>query len=255
MKFMLFPMLACFTCWADTNTMAKEETRRHISHAEMEQSIYKRTGGKLVRPGTMNGEIIYVNCQSSAPIEWIDRNAAYFRKQTKLPTKVTTGTFEFPDAKTQGNLSLFIIDDPALPSLLHAPESKWVMVNVAKLKDNARPQFFEARVGKELSRGFALLAGAQDSSYQGSLMGSVKSTEDLDKFINHKLPVDVLPRFATYVAGYGITPAIEVTYIQAVQEGWAPAPTNDVQKAIWDKVHAMPTEPLKIKPEEKKVSK
>ena len=24
-------------------------------------------------------------------------------------------------------------------------------------------------------------------------------------------------------------------------------PTNDVQKAIWDKVHAIPTEPLKIK--------
>ena len=33
-----------------------------------------------------------------------------------------------------------------------------------------------------------------------------------------------------------------------------PAPTNDVQKAIWDEIHAMPTEPIKIKPETKKVS-
>ena len=46
-----------------------------------------------------------------------------------------------------------------------------------------------------------------------------------------------------------------VPYLVAVQEGWAPQPTNDVQKAIWDKVHALPTEPIKIKPEEKKTEK
>ena len=28
---------------------------------------------------------------------------------------------------------------------------------------------------------------------------------------------------------------------------------NEYQKAIWDKVHAMPTAPIKIKPETKKV--
>ena len=44
-------------------------------------------------------------------------------------------------------------------------------------------------------------------------------------------------------------------YRKACEEGWAPQPTNDVQKAIWDKVHAMPTEPLKIKPETKKQEK
>ena len=45
------------------------------------------------------------------------------------------------------------------------------------------------------------------------------------------------------------------TYRKACEEGWANPPTNDVQKAIWDKVHALPTEPLKIKPEEKKTEK
>ena len=46
-----------------------------------------------------------------------------------------------------------------------------------------------------------------------------------------------------------------VSYQDACEMGVAPAPTNDVQKAIWDKVHAMPTEPIKIKPEEKKTEK
>jgi hypothetical protein len=53
----------------------------------------------------------------------------------------------------------------------------------------------------------------------------------------------------------GVLPAQRATYLKACEEGWAPAPTNDVQKAIWDKVHAMPTEPIKIKPETKKQEK
>ena len=28
--------------------------------------------------------------------------------------------------------------------------------------------------------------------------------------------------------------------------GWAPQPTNEVQRAIWDKVHAIPDKPLTI---------
>ena len=45
------------------------------------------------------------------------------------------------------------------------------------------------------------------------------------------------------------------TYKKACEEGWAPNPTNEFQKAIWDKVHELPTEPIKIKPEEKKTEK
>lgn len=36
----------------------------------------------------------------------------------------------------------------------------------------------------------------------------------------------------------GIPIARSVTYRQAVKEGWAPAPTNDIQRAVWDKVKA-----------------
>ena len=36
------------------------------------------------------------------------------------------------------------------------------------------------------------------------------------------------------------------TYKRACREGWAPTPTNDVQRAIWEKVHAIPDKPLTI---------
>lgn len=53
---------------------------------------------------------------------------------------------------------------------------------------------------------------------------------------------------------YGINTIAIATYRTACQQGWAPAPTNDVQKAIWDEVHTLPSEPIKIKPESKKVT-
>lgn len=35
--------------------------------------------------------------------------------------------------------------------------------------------------------------------------------------------------------------------VMAVEEGWGANPTNDVEKAIWDEVHALPDKPMQIK--------
>ena len=50
----------------------------------------------------------------------------------------------------------------------------------------------------------------------------------------------------------GVAVRRRVSYRKACQEGWAPAPTNDIQKAIWDKVHAVPATPMKIEFDPKK---
>ena len=42
------------------------------------------------------------------------------------------------------------------------------------------------------------------------------------------------------------------TYRRACEQGWAPQPTNDVQKAIWAEFHTKPTEPMQIKFDPKK---
>ena len=53
----------------------------------------------------------------------------------------------------------------------------------------------------------------------------------------------------------GVTPMEVTTCRQVCRLGWAPAPANEYQKAVWEELHAIPTEPIKIKPEEKKVDK
>lgn len=236
-------------------TNADGKIVKRVNRARLNQLMYQRNGGKIAKPGTKMGTITYVNAQQAAPVKWLEANASVFAQKCKFDIKVSKGEFVLPMPKVIGEASLFVVDDPSLPSILHAPESRWCMVNVAPLKTGSgeKPQFFAARVQKQLTRGFSLLAGAQNSGYPDALTGCITKPEQLDKFADCRLPIDILNRFPSYLKGYGITPEIQTTYFKACQEGWAPAPTNDVQKAIWDKVHAMPTAPIKIKPETKKV--
>ncbi len=208
---------------------------RAARRAAAEREEYLATGGELKQPGTQLGEIYYVNCQRRADAQWIADSAAAFEKVLHVGIVVTNGQFRIVKTQVVGSACVFIVDDPALPTSLCAPEDKWAMVNVSKLYD-ARPPFFRARVKKEIARAFAQLCGALSSQFKGSLMGPVVKAADLDQFEDDRLPIDVIARFPRYLEAYGVKPYRLSTYDVAVQEGWAPAPTNDVQQAVKERV-------------------
>jgi len=214
--------------------------------SKMMDSIEKKVGGLVARPNSQRGEIVYVNCQTRANRAWIEESANYFARETKFRILVKDGAFDFASPKVDGNATLFVIDDEHMPPILVAPESRWAFVNVAAVAKEKRPAFFEARMKKELTRGFAYLCGAANSQYPRALTRGIVDHKDLD--VNHdlRLPVDVISRFKPYMDSLGVAPRVDVTYRKACQEGWAPAPTNDVQKAIWEKVHAIPDKPITI---------
>lgn len=216
-----------------------------------EDDYIQREGGLVLEPNTQKGEIAYVNCQSSAKDAWIEESAKYFRRESKFNISVSKGTFDLKSPKIVGAVTLFIIDDASMPTLLSAPENRWAMVNVAPLKSDKEP-FFRARVLKELTRGFALLCGASDSQFPGALTTAITKVEDLDHHTDHRLPVDLFARFKKYMRVYGVTPGNIETYETACCQGWAPTPTNDLQKTIWDKVHEPPKTPMKIEFDPKK---
>lgn len=230
-------------------TNADGKVVRKVDRAKLDAIMEARTGGKVLVPGSLKGKIVYVNAQKRAPRSWLEQNATTFAEATKFAIEVTDGEFSFPSPQIQGQATLFVIDDENMPPLLSAPESRWAMVNIAPLTKGAgaKPQFFAARVQKELTRGFSLLAGAQNSGYPDALVGCITKSSDLDRFVDCRLPIDVMNRFAPYLKGYGITPKAFTTYKKACEEGWAPAPTNEYQQVIWDSYHASPTEPMKIK--------
>jgi len=43
-----------------------------------------------------------------------------------------------------------------------------------------------------------------------------------------------------------VRPVYRASYAAACQEGWAPPPTNEYQRAIWNDVHKIPEKPMKI---------
>ena len=256
----LFPAIAlgiAFSVGANAATAPGDKPRLSTIErkAKLEAVVNQRVGGFIERPGSGKGSIVYVNCQKKAPKAWIDESMAYFAEVTKFRVNYAEGTFDLKSPKVVGEASIFIIEDETLPAILVAPESRWALVNITPIAKEQRPVFFEQRTKKELSRAFAYLCGATGSKFERSLTRGITSQSELDKNYDYELPMDIVQRFWDYMKPLGVLPAQRATYLKACEEGWAPQPTNDVQKVIWDKVHAMPTEPIKIKPETKKQEK
>ena len=84
-------------------------------------------------------------------------------------------------------------------------------------------------------------------------MQPITQAKQIETLLSDNIMRDMIDSIRQNLASRGIEMSKISSYLKACQEGWAPAPTNEYQKAIWDKVHAMPTAPIKIKPETKKV--
>ena len=123
--------------------------------------------------------------------------------------------------------------------MIAAPEEGWALVN---RRACATPE----RTAKESVKAFALIAGAANSNYGVTFLSTTRPQE-LDSISAIEFPVDISECIKKQLAIINVMPEVNVTYRQACQEGWAPPPTNEYQKAAWDKVHAPPEKPMKIK--------
>ena len=209
-------------------------------------------GGMVKRPNTQRGRIVFVNCQSRIDQSVIEHGAAALEDELCFQIDVERGCFTLKSPRLPAPATLFVVDDNGLPTLLSAPENGWAVVNVAPLATSDE-SVFRSRVRKEISRGFALLCGAFMSQYANPLVGCVTNAEQLDAIDKDELPFDSLMRIPIYLKGYGLAPYDPTSYLDACQQGFAPVPTNAVQRAIWEKVHEMPPAPIKIKPDTTKV--
>ena len=181
------------------------------------------------------------------PVEWGEVDAA-----EKCPAKLAAAA----NADGRCGAAVVLIDDPSAPRLLVAPEEFWAAINVARLaEDNPSSEKLERRLKQEFWRAACMVLGAYASMQQPCLLTQISGNADLDHNVCLIPSIEVLPKTKNAAKSRGILPGKRAVYRKACEEGWAPAPTNDVQKAIWDKVHEMPTEPIKIKPETKKQDK
>lgn len=226
-----------------------------IAQQQFPKSVIERTGGFLERPGKTKGRVIFVNTQKTVAIDELAPVAAQLSRTLHVKVELVPGApvsiekakasvSSFQDAKA----AIFIVEnaeyqDPVLVS----PEGRWAIVNVAPLSaDKAKQPYIAARTRKEMARAFSMLCGAFDSTYSDSLMGTVSKPTELDAFTDFMPPMDVVGRVRKYLVKIGVPTQSLVSYRTACKEGWAPPPTNDIQKVVWNQVHQIPDKPITI---------
>ena len=235
---------------ADKPTVNRSELIKH--------SMMRRIGGLIKRPDSYRGKIVIENV-GDVSVSEINTVIKEFQKNINIRIESIKGekldllNLGERRRKIGAEAVLFLIDDKKVTSLLVAPEEQWVIVNIARLGENAADEaVVKRRIRCEIARGLAYLSGAAGSTFSNSLMTSITSPRGLDFVSDEMPPMEVFSRMPNYLKGIGITPLVNVPYSIACEEGWAPAPTNEYQKAVWDKVHAAPKNPMKIEFDPKK---
>ena len=216
-------------------TLTKEERNR---------LRLEKTGGIITRIG--EGKAVVVNCQTKFPQTTLSSAMQQFKEILKVEIEIRDGKWSFGDKiPSDSNIALYVIDDPGLPMSLVATEAKWGVANVSQISDE--PSF-----KKQVSRIAIATFGAGVSQYKISPMQPVFSVHDLSRLMGCTLTVDSTLAIKANLEKLGMTQTKMTTYRKACEEGWAPQPTNEYQKAIWDKVHAIPDKPLTIEYDPKK---
>ena len=220
-------------------------TKKHKADIEM------RVGGYLVLPSTGN-VIRVINKQKAVPEEDVCQLAKEMCDIVGMTMEIKTEDCD--DNKVAARIELN--EDGNAPVLLIAPEDKFGRLNVDRLRtDNPAQTLLRLRFAKEFWRVTGMTLGAFNSNVSPCIMRNIYSLHDLDKDPAQSPSPEVFDKIQNTCRQLGIQRPRRISYRRACIEGIAPAPTNDIQKAIWDKVHTMPTEPIKIMPEEKKTEK
>lgn len=233
---------------------------------EIEALMHQRQGGMLY-PKTNGKTVLIVDGTSSAG-KAIDSALQRIRRLCHVPfavvhREVPTGADLFRTArglKTDASPAvLLLVDVPDAPTLAAYPEDAVGVLNVATLKTD-RENDFLARLGKEISRLTGLaLGGYVNAGINGKLAGGVLSPVFSVKELDAVDTIYLLP--LQYNGVYGTLKKLDIDsarptpYAIAVKQGWAPSPTNAIQRAIWERAQAEkekgPANAIKIAPPKK----
>lgn len=230
---------------------------------ELKEMMDRRSGG-LVTPKT-NGRTFLLVDARGADDGFLDVFMPTMKRQfhlaaTPLAKPLPDGAdlFDFArSCKTKNSPAVvLIVDVKDKPTLSAYPEDAVGIVNAASLKTDDASLFVE-RLSKETWRGIALALGgfstaAPNGKIVKSILSPVYGVKDLDALKVSVLSPNQCSAVYESVSSIGLQAAKPALYTVACRQGWAPAPTNDIQKAIWDKVHAVPATPMKIEFDPKK---
>ena len=214
-----------------------------------------RLGGVVEKPG--NGAFGFVSAQKTYSRAELDELAQLFSGQLHFQISVSeavgpvTATNALETLSKGGfSVALFFVDDKDLPISLAAIEERWALINASKVAEGAKDASLRRkRLQREISRMVKAIF------LNGSAVRDVRApraASDLELINADPIDGQQLFTIVRSMPSYGLVAPRLVPYSKACQEGWAPAPTNDIQKAIWEETRKLPEKPIKIEFDPKK---
>lgn len=202
-------------------------------------------GGYIDRPNSGKGQVLILNLQNKVAESELVKASENIRKDVNV--KIVVDKFQ-----KAAQITIKIVDDAANEEPLSIyPDNNKATVNVAALvKDSPASDILAGRARREVMRAFAILGGAAGGE-AGLLMDAMTSYDRLDQ-AEERLPGDIVLKCDPFLKRIGIMKWARATYRKACEEGWAPKPANDFEKAVWEEVHSIPTNPMKIEFDPKK---
>ena len=256
MKYLLSSLLACsLVVFAEAADRAKEKpavrtnvpVRKPMSPAErakLNARRFKSSGGMLVKEQPAKCVCIR-NRQTTFSDEELAKVVKRMTYALRYRLVLVKGDADVSDA----GIELVLEDALSAPgkTLLTAPEQGWANLATGWLVvDGPDAEKRLARLQLELTRALGGAVGVGYAMYQPCVMTTVRNVRDLDKIAQPRLGPESENNFTTCANVFGVSRIQFRTYRDACKEGWAPAPTNDVQKTIWEEVHQLPTKPLPL---------
>lgn len=207
-------------------------------------NMFVKMGGMIQSP-ISGPSILFLNTQKRVPAALLNETADEIQKLLHLPCVLnskpaTDPTADATKALADKNTAVVIVicDSASQPALLVAPESRWAIVNVAALNGfTVSSDKLAERTQKELWRALGYVMGAANSNFEHCLLKPVFSPADLDALTPKILCPEPFGKMLAQSQKMGLKPVRFSSYRKAVEEGWAPAPTNDIQRAIWQECH------------------
>ena len=225
-----------------------------------DERVLKKTGG-FIHQKAEGPQTLLVDARQK-PTLTLDEVARVYKLATHLEAQVAKETrgeasplaFAKGLVESRKPLMLVAIIDGCeeLPALSVYPEERVGIVNADKLKGGDDPSAPEMRVSKEVWRAIGFVGGLGFSPAENDIMQPIYTIKELDANRYPFIQPMNMARMQGMWKRFGVKKERRIPYRVAVQEGWAAQPTNDYQKAIWDKVHAVPATPIKIEFDPKK---
>lgn len=215
--------------------------KKRPSPAERRAAILARTGGPIARPAKEPG-VCFLNFQKKVPVEefryalqgicGVFQMSAYSREGKPGDEKNLKALVGNPHVAV-----IAVVDEPGAPMLLTSPDECWAKINVAPLAADKPDDYkLKLRVNKQMWRAFAFVCGGCFTETPACLLKPARTVAELDGIKGTTIGPDSFLRVHSYLVDAKCAPAGMTSYRAAVKEGWAPAPTNDIQKAVWQSV-------------------